>query len=60
MLHHTNVDRLLAFWQAIHPDSFVPVSNSEDGTWVIPANSTIDETTGTPHRRRFYPPLCLT
>ncbi|KAK2758458.1 hypothetical protein FQN53_008206 [Emmonsiellopsis sp. PD_33] len=27
-LHHTNVDRLVALWQAVHPDSFViPVAN---------------------------------
>ena len=31
MLHHCNVDRLVAIWQAIYPDSFVvPQPNGED------------------------------
>lgn len=32
-LHHANVDRIVAIWQALHPDSFVePVINT-DGTY---------------------------
>lgn len=44
-LHHCNVDRLLALWQAINYNSFVPSSTAEDGTWVYPANSTINAAT---------------
>lgn len=44
-MHHANVDRLTALWQAIHYTSFVPTSVAEDGTWVYAAGSKIGETT---------------
>lgn len=34
-LHHANVDRLLAIWQALHPDSFVEPSIEPVGSAVI-------------------------
>lgn len=45
-MHHANVDRILALWQAMHYNSFVPKSTAEDGSWALPAGSTLDATTG--------------
>ncbi|TAQ88827.1 hypothetical protein B7494_g2828 [Chlorociboria aeruginascens] len=39
-LHHVNVDRLFAIWQALNPDSYTINKPSGDGTFVIAANST--------------------
>ncbi|KAI9050620.1 hypothetical protein LZ554_005779 [Drepanopeziza brunnea f. sp. 'monogermtubi'] len=44
-LHHTNVDRLFAIWQAINPDSYTMNERSGDGTFVIKANSIETATT---------------
>lgn len=46
-MHHANVDRVLALWQAINYDTFVTSSTAEEGSFVWPAGSTIDETTRT-------------
>ncbi|KAI9827269.1 MAG: hypothetical protein M1832_005407 [Thelocarpon impressellum] len=35
-LHHTNVDRLFAIWQAIHPDSYVEPQVDGSGTFTNP------------------------
>jgi tyrosinase len=35
-LHHTNVDRLSAMWQAIYPDTFLVPSLDETGTFTHP------------------------
>ncbi|KAJ8507838.1 hypothetical protein ONZ45_g9821 [Pleurotus djamor] len=40
-LHHCNIDRLLALWQAIHFDVEVTDGSSGGGTWTIPANQRI-------------------
>ncbi|KAH9989733.1 photo-regulated tyrosinase [Russula compacta] len=45
-LHHTNVDRLLSLWKAVHPDVWVSKGSSEKGTFTIPAYTDIDEKTG--------------
>ncbi|KAK4690189.1 hypothetical protein P7C71_g6534, partial [Lecanoromycetidae sp. Uapishka_2] len=41
-LHHANVDRLLAIWQAIHPDSYTTPEVNTVGTQTI-APGTIDD-----------------
>lgn len=46
-LHHANVDRLLALWQAIHYKSFLQPSTSWDGTYAIKSNTRVDADTGT-------------
>lgn len=44
-LHHCNVDRMLALWQAINPGVNVTPGSSEDGNWTIKANTQVDVTT---------------
>jgi tyrosinase len=44
-LHHCNVDRMLALWQAINPGVNVTPGSSEDGNWTIKANTQVDATT---------------
>jgi hypothetical protein len=41
-LHHTNVDRQFAMWQAIYPDSWITPSNTTSGTWTIYPNTEIN------------------
>nr|BBV24620.1 tyrosinase2 [Grifola frondosa] len=51
-LHHSNVDRLVALWQALNPNTFVTPGDSGDGTATIPPGTTIDVHTNlTPFRR---------
>lgn len=45
-LHHANVDRLIAIWQALHPDSFTIDQEDDAGTYSIAAGTT--ETDQTP------------
>ena len=45
-LHHANVDRLLALWSAVNPGVWVVDGDSEQGTWTIPADSTVGIKTG--------------
>jgi len=44
-LHHANVDRLFAIWQALNPTSYTINQPAGDGTFVIAATSTETETT---------------
>ncbi|KIY70745.1 Di-copper centre-containing protein [Cylindrobasidium torrendii FP15055 ss-10] len=44
-LHHCNVDRLLALWQALNPGVWVSQDTEQQGTWTIPAGSTVDAST---------------
>lgn len=44
MLHHTGVDRLVAIWQAIHPDSWVINQRDSFGTFAIPPSTETDQT----------------
>lgn len=46
-LHHCNVDRILALWQAINYDSYVPESTANDGTWTLKPQSKVDSETRT-------------
>ncbi|KAI0179377.1 hypothetical protein GGR52DRAFT_589129 [Hypoxylon sp. FL1284] len=39
-LHHANIDRIFALWQAIFPDSYVAPQISDLGTYLRPANLT--------------------
>ncbi|KAH8808502.1 hypothetical protein F5884DRAFT_373546 [Xylogone sp. PMI_703] len=43
-LHHANVDRLFAIWEALYPDQFLESAKDIYGTFTIPTNSndTID------------------
>ncbi|KAI1335061.1 Di-copper centre-containing protein [Xylariaceae sp. FL0016] len=50
-LHHTNIDRLLAIWQACNPDPSIPdnyvtTQQSQEANWMGPAGT--DETIDTP------------
>ncbi|TVY34882.1 Polyphenol oxidase [Lachnellula subtilissima] len=44
-LHHANVDRQIAMWQAIYPDEWLQPEAAASGTWTIYPNTRIDETT---------------
>lgn len=44
-LHHANIDRLLAIWSAMNPDSYVVPQSTQYGTYTIPAGSTEDKDT---------------
>jgi tyrosinase len=47
-LHHANVDRIFALWQAIYPDSFIPAEGLGDnyGTFTIAPGTTEYSSTG--------------
>lgn len=46
-LHHANVDRLLQLWSSLHPEVWVSKGDADiDGSVSIPANSLVDENTG--------------
>ncbi|KAK8151449.1 hypothetical protein BKA80DRAFT_322963 [Phyllosticta citrichinensis] len=42
MLHHVQVDRVLAIWQALHPDSYVLPETQDYSTYTINAGSVQD------------------
>lgn len=42
-LHHANVDRLFALWQAINPNSYGGSQTASHSTWTIAAGSQQDE-----------------
>ncbi|KAL8841953.1 MAG: hypothetical protein Q9170_000733 [Blastenia crenularia] len=44
-LHHAQVDRLLAIWQALHPDSYVEASNEPIGSAAIAQGARTDMNT---------------
>ncbi|KAI4186648.1 MAG: hypothetical protein LQ348_004192 [Seirophora lacunosa] len=44
-LHHANVDRLLAIWQALHPNSYVEPSNEPIGSAAIAQGTLTDVNT---------------
>ncbi|TVY16673.1 Polyphenol oxidase 1 [Lachnellula arida] len=44
-LHHANVDRQIAMWQAIYPDQFLQPEAAASGTWTIYPNTQLDENT---------------
>jgi len=44
-LHHVNVDRQIAMWQAIYPDQWLQPEVSSSGTWTIYPNTQVDENT---------------
>ena len=41
-LHHTNVDRLWAMWQTVHPDAWGGSQTATSGTWTVASGSTQD------------------
>jgi tyrosinase len=45
-LHHCNVDRLLQLWSALNPGVWVTRNQAETGTYTIPANTPVDQSTG--------------
>ncbi|OAX83288.1 hypothetical protein ACJ72_02361 [Emergomyces africanus] len=57
-LHHTNVDRVVALWQALHPESYVePLVNSGGDFMKKPGTMEDDETPFAPFRdpdNEFY------
>ncbi|CAG8961788.1 hypothetical protein HYFRA_00006331 [Hymenoscyphus fraxineus] len=44
-LHHANVDRQVAMWQAIYPDAWLTNVRSPSGTWTILPNSIVGQST---------------
>jgi tyrosinase len=44
-LHHANVDRMIALWSALHPGVWVTSGPAEGGTFTIPGNAKIDNST---------------
>ncbi|KAK6526017.1 hypothetical protein TWF281_011058 [Arthrobotrys megalospora] len=44
-LHHVNVDRIFAMWQTLNPNAYTFVDQTKMGTWVNPANTTVDMNT---------------
>ncbi|KAI0833221.1 Di-copper centre-containing protein [Trametes gibbosa] len=44
-LHHSQTDRLLSLWAALHPDQWVTPSREPEGTWTITTRGAVDETT---------------
>lgn len=44
-LHHANVDRLFAIWQAIYPDSYTTAEADAEGTYTIAPGDTEDVNT---------------
>ncbi|KAF2272084.1 Di-copper centre-containing protein [Westerdykella ornata] len=40
-MHHANVDRYLAIWQAIYPDTYVEQCNAGSETWTIKLNDSL-------------------
>jgi tyrosinase len=45
LLHHCNIDRIFAIWQALHPDSWVEPGVSILGTYTTPKGGIVDSTT---------------
>lgn len=45
-MHHANVDRLFAIWEALYPDQFLQTAKDPYGTFTIPSNS--NDTVNTP------------
>ncbi|KAG9029812.1 hypothetical protein FS837_003464 [Tulasnella sp. UAMH 9824] len=43
-LHHCNVDRLLALWEALHPNTWVSSGPANGGTFTISGNATENAT----------------
>jgi hypothetical protein len=44
-LHHTNVDRQIAMWQAIYSNKWITPTTSGGSTWTIKPGDTLDENT---------------
>jgi len=44
-LHHANVDRMISLWAALNPGVWVTPGNSEDGSFTLPPNVKVDQTT---------------
>jgi len=44
-LHHCNVDRMLSLWSALNPGVWVSQGESEDGSFTLPPDTPVDETT---------------
>lgn len=44
-IHHSQTDRLLSLWMAMHPDAWVTASKENKGTWTIKAGGAVSATT---------------
>lgn len=44
-LHHANVDRVFAIWEAVYPDQFTVPWNTTQSDYVIPIGTTVDVNT---------------
>ena len=45
-LHHANVDRVIALWEALNAGVWVVPGSSGGGSWSIPPGVTVDTNTG--------------
>lgn len=45
-LHHANVDRLFALWQAMNPTSYTVNANTEQATFAIASGTHVDNSFG--------------
>ena len=41
-LHHTNIDRVLAIWQKIYPNTYIDPARQPSSTYVIRSGTTVD------------------
>ncbi|KAF2760027.1 Di-copper centre-containing protein [Pseudovirgaria hyperparasitica] len=41
-LHHAMMDRLIAIWQRLHPETYVEPQSQDFGTWAYSVRSTLD------------------
>ena len=46
-LHHANVDRVIALWEALNAGVWVVPGSSGGGSWTVPAGSQVDANTST-------------
>ncbi|KAI0352102.1 Di-copper centre-containing protein [Trametes cingulata] len=44
-LHHSQTDRLMSLWVALHPDVWVSPSKEVEGTWTLANNAPVDVNT---------------
>lgn len=42
MLHHTNIDRCFAIWQALHPDSYVEAEAQDYSSFMVNSGTVLD------------------
>lgn len=59
-LHHANVDRVIALWEALNAGVWVIPGSSGGGTWTVAPNVQVDTNSGTCPLHQGYLPSSLT